>query len=74
MLGILVVVSIVAGLGYHEPGLRHWWDAIPGFYAGYGIAGSCAVIYLAWLLGRWLLQRDEDYYDSVDEGSGREDA
>jgi len=66
-LAILVVISMVAGLlGHHEPGQGHWWDAIPGFYAVYGFAGSCAVIYLARLLGRWFLQRDEDYYYPVE--------
>ena len=68
-LAILVVTSMVAGLGHQEPDHGHWWDAIPGFYAVYSIAGSCAVIYLARLLGRWLLQRDEDYYYPVDGDS-----
>ena len=69
-MALLVVVSIIAGLlGHHEPGHGHWWDAIPGFYAFYGIAGSCAIIYLSWLLGRKLLQRDEDYYNPVDRDS-----
>ena len=73
-LALLVAVSIIAGLlGHHEPGHGHWWDAIPGFYAFYGIAGSCAIIYLSWLLGRKMLHRDEDYYHLDDEDAEKRD-
>jgi len=67
-LAILVAASIVAGfLGHHEPGHGHWWDAIPGFYALYGFAGSALLIFLSRMAGRKFLEREEDYYESSDE-------
>lgn len=67
-LAILFAASVVAGfLGHYEPGHGHWWDAIPAFYAIYGLAGSAALIYLSWLLGKKVLQRGEDYYEALED-------
>lgn len=45
--------------------VRHsvfFFEAWPGFYAGFGFVG-CVGLVLAAKLMRWMLMRSEDYYD-----------
>jgi len=42
---------------------EHWWSSIPGFYLIFGFAGCAVIIFLSKALGKFLLQRPEDYYD-----------
>jgi hypothetical protein len=43
--------------------MKEWWHGIPAFYALFGFAGSVLLVAVAKILGKWLLQRGEDYYD-----------
>jgi hypothetical protein len=36
---------------------------IPGFYALFGFAGAALLVFGAKLLGKLLVEKDEDYYD-----------
>ena len=42
------------------------WSHVAGFFAVFGFIGCVAIIILSKLLGRFWLQREEDYYR--DEG------
>ncbi len=46
-----------------EVGEDFWWDHIPGFLALLGFIGCVVIIVVAKLLGRYWLQRKDDYYD-----------
>lgn len=39
------------------------WETIPGFYAFYGFAACAVIIAVSKLLGRFWLQKGEDYYE-----------
>ncbi len=60
-----LVLSVVADLLIPvEPGHdASWWVHIPGFFAALGFFGCVAIVYIAKALGKWWLQRKEDYYD-----------
>jgi hypothetical protein len=64
---VLMLVDFV-GLALHAlggPELRHaerTWEALPGFYAGYGFV-ACVLLVLAATQLRRLLMRGERYYD-----------
>jgi hypothetical protein len=45
--------------GHH----RHWWDAVPLFYALLGFAGGFLLSYGAKFLAKHVIQRKEGYYD-----------
>jgi hypothetical protein len=45
--------------GHH----RHWWDAVPLFYALLGFAGGILLSYGAKFLAKRVIQRKEGYYD-----------
>ncbi len=42
----------------------HWWSNIPAFYAIFGFIGCVVIIIASKALGKALLQKKEDYYDS----------
>jgi len=77
-MGLLLLVSVVAGLlVHHEPAPGHWWDGVAGFYAVYGFAGCILIVFGSRLLGKMVLERREDYYEAADgsrhgEGDGQE--
>jgi len=43
------------------------WSHVPGFFSLFGFLGCLVIIYGAKLLGRYWLQRGDDYYDRNDE-------
>lgn len=63
-LGVLFLVT----LGFEFTVLAdydsHWWNAIPAFYALWGLAGCIVIIYVAKFISKKFLNRDIDYYDS----------
>jgi len=36
---------------------------VPGFYSLFGFAGAALLLFVAKLLGKLFLEKDEDYYD-----------
>ncbi len=42
-----------------------FWDRIPGFNAIYGFISCLIIIVVSKTLGKWWLQKKEDYYDTV---------
>lgn len=43
-----------------------WWSDLWGFFAVFGFVSCVALIVVAKALGRYWLQRTEDYYESGD--------
>jgi hypothetical protein len=64
-LALIAAMAVVAGFfiptgkGEHE----FWWSHLGIFFALLGFIGCVAIIYIAKWLGRYWLQRKEDYYD-----------
>ena len=42
------------------------WSSILGFFALFGLVGCVAIVVISNWLGRFFLQRKEDYYDRND--------
>ncbi len=65
ILTLFALITAVAGFfiptneGEHE----FWWSHVPVFFALLGLAGCVVMIYVAKWLGRYWLQRKDDYYD-----------
>ncbi len=59
------ITAVTVGLQLYGPQLEHphAWDAIPGFYGMFGFVSCVLIVVVSKLLGKWLLQRREDYYD-----------
>lgn len=65
LLGIVALISLLGGLAMpHDPVHDAWWNRIPGFFALFGFFGCLLIAVFAKLLGRFLLQKKEDYYDA----------
>lgn len=61
LLLVLVVIHELFFAHYIHPVFR--WHRIPGFYSLYTLISALAVIVISKLLGRYWLQKGEDYYD-----------
>jgi hypothetical protein len=63
----LVIVSLALDvLLLREQGVGTW-KYFPGFYALFGLIGAAVVIAVSRLLGRYLLERNEEYYNKMNE-------
>jgi len=65
---IAVTVVAIAGGVFVPAGDDHgsaWWNAISLFFSLFGFVGCVAIIYLSKWLGAVLLQRKEEYYDTL---------
>ncbi|MFC2160454.1 hypothetical protein ACFLRX_02250 [Acidobacteriota bacterium] len=61
---LLALLSLFAELSQSfDAEHGHWWNKIPGFFIFFGLFGCFLLILLAKALGRYLLTRDENYYD-----------
>ena len=63
---LLVSILIVCFLGFlvHPGGESHYfWEKIPVFEALFGFIGCIVLIIVAKILGRYLLEKRENYYD-----------
>ena len=60
--GLAAAVAIGVPLLLHLPH-HHAWEAVPGFYAWYGGLGCAAIVVVSKALGKWFLQKREDFYD-----------
>jgi hypothetical protein len=64
-LGLVTLISVLAEFAVPtDPAHAHWWDPIPAFYAWFGLGGCILLVIVAKALGKWLLQKREDYYDA----------
>lgn len=55
----------VAAGAHAEP--QHWWTAVPGFYALFGLLGCAAIILISKWIGHAWLMKPEDYWGAPDE-------
>ena len=60
-LGLVTVVSVIAQI-LGEPG-HGAWSRIPGFWAVLGFVGCVLIIFVSTVIGQYIVQRREDYYD-----------
>jgi hypothetical protein len=56
--GAALALPSLFGVDWH-----HAWEELPGFYAWYGGVGCAVIVMGSKALGRWLLQKPEDWYD-----------
>ncbi len=64
ILFLLALLSLFAELGFPvDAGHARWWNKIPGFFIFFGLLGCILLILVAKALGKFLLTRDENYYD-----------
>ena len=59
LIGITLAAQIFAT---HEKD-EHWYNIIPAFWSVFGFVGCLLIIAVAKGLGKFFLQRKEDYYD-----------
>jgi hypothetical protein len=60
VLAALTIVSVPAQFA-GEP--HHAWDRVPAFWAIFGLLGAGLLMAVSKGLGRFLVQKKEDYYD-----------
>jgi hypothetical protein len=63
---IAVILSVLIDLPLHGGYGDFAWSDILGFFALFGLIGCVALIMISKWLGRYWLQRKEDYYDRND--------
>lgn len=61
VLGVITVISIIAQM-LGEPG-HSPWSAIPAFWTIFGFVGCALIIIVSKAVGKYWVQRREDYYD-----------
>ena len=65
--GLVILADVLHQVISHRhlqgPESVHGIEAIPGFYAVYGLVACTVLVYLAKYLLRPAVMRDEDYYD-----------
>lgn len=59
----IMAVLVVADVFIHRHHEYFLWDKVPGFNAVIGLVACVLIIYLTGALGRFWLQKGEDYYD-----------
>lgn len=65
---VLITIAVISFIGESttSPDSEHavqWWHSIPAFYVFYGFFGCIAIVVFSKALGKWFLQKREDYYD-----------
>ncbi len=65
LLGISMIISLLSGFVVpSDPAHAAWWHRIPAFFALFGFCGCLLILLFAKALGKFLLQKKEDYYDA----------
>ena len=62
VLAVTLVTSVVMSFVGPSKEAKFLWD-VKAFFAVYGFVGCVAIIFVSKWLGRYWLQRGEDYYD-----------
>lgn len=61
---VILALIILADFLVERHQTEHFWDAIPGWGAGFGFASCVAIIFVSKFIGhRGKIMKDEDYYD-----------
>lgn len=60
---VILLVTLVLEFAFLGDYDSHWWNAIPAFYALWGLVGCAVMIYTAKWIAKNLLNRDVSYYD-----------
>ena len=63
LLASIVIVCFLGFLVYPGHESHYFWERIPVFEAAFGFIGCIVLIIVAKILGRFLLERRENYYD-----------
>jgi hypothetical protein len=63
LLASIVIVCLLGFLVYPGHESHYFWERIPVFEAVFGFVGCIVLIIVAKILGRFFLERREDYYD-----------
>ena len=60
-----IIIAIVCGLGFYFRNEHpHFiWQRLPVFESVFGFLGCIVFVFVAKILGKILLQKEEDYYD-----------
>ena len=58
-----IVISIGLGFVFRNEHPHFFWQKLPVFEALFGFIGCMVVVLIAKVLGRFLLQKKEDYYN-----------
>ncbi|MEJ2066697.1 MAG: hypothetical protein P8Y09_01765 [Deltaproteobacteria bacterium] len=56
-------VAVLLGLLIHLKHPLFWWETVPDFDAVFGFLGCILIVLISKMLGKYWLQKDEDYYD-----------
>jgi hypothetical protein len=59
----VMVVLVILDFLIHRHHEYFFWDKIPGFSSVYGLVSCVLIIVVSKFLGKWWLQKSEDYYD-----------
>jgi hypothetical protein len=58
------VLVLLVALDFFITGHPHFpWEGVAGFYAFYGFISCAVIVLVSKVLGKFWLQREEDYYD-----------
>jgi len=64
ILGLVLLLTLVLEFVFLADYDSHWWNAIPGFYAIFGLIGCIVLVYTATFISKKIVNRDLDYYDN----------
>jgi hypothetical protein len=62
VLGLVLVGSVAMSFFGPSKESSYLWD-LPAFFAVYGFAGCVVIIYVSKAIGKYWLQRPDEYYD-----------
>jgi len=63
LLASIVIVCLLGFLVYPGDESHYFWEKIPVFEAVFGFIGCIVLIVFAKIIGHFLLERRENYYD-----------
>jgi len=64
IIGLVLLLTFLLEFIFLADYDSHWWNAIPGFYAIFGLLGCILLVYAATFISKKIVNRDLDYYDN----------